>query len=112
MKQKPFTKLQSRAPTLNSQQRILFTMFTRPDWSSSGQPTSSTNAIIPYSAGDQCPVPGDWWPFKPSPEQQITWEPRHWTIPAPARWQSTVLANCNINPWWFVVGGGWGLWVL
>ena len=50
MKQKPFTKLQSRAPTLNSQQRILFTMFTRPDWSSSGQPTSSTNAIIPYSA--------------------------------------------------------------
>ena len=58
MKQKPFTKLQSRAPTLNSQQRILFTMFTRPDWSSSGQPTSSTNAIIPYSAAARCPVTG------------------------------------------------------
>ena len=81
-------------------------MFTRPGWSSSsGQPTSSTNAITHYSAGDHCPVPGDWWPFKPSPEQQITWEPGH--IPAPARWQSTVLLIVTLTPgssWWVGVG--------
>ena len=110
MKQKPFTKLQSPAPTLNSQQRILFTMFTRPDWSSSGQPTSSTNAIIPYSATARCPVTGghlNRLPSSRSPGNLDTGP-----IPAPARWQSPVLANCNINPWWFVVGGGGGLWVL